>query len=90
MDAKVFVPPPRLSVDSFDGPLGRSIIDTHIWAVDQGLRGAGAYALFDGYCQRLVIHGVPLWRATSPPSSRSNMPAAIWAIRNGCAARCTI
>jgi adenylate cyclase len=63
MDAKVFVPPPRLSVDSFDGPLGRSIIDTHIWAVDQGLRGAGAYALFDGYCQRLVIHGVPLWRA---------------------------
>ncbi|MGA9322764.1 MAG: adenylate/guanylate cyclase domain-containing protein [Xanthobacteraceae bacterium] len=63
MDAKVFVPPPRLSVDSFDGPLGRSIIDTHIWAVHQGLRGAGAYALFDGYCQRLVIHGVPLWRA---------------------------
>jgi hypothetical protein len=63
MDAKVFVPPPRLSVDSFDGPLGRSIIDTHIWAVDQGLRGAGAYALFDGYCQLLVIHGVPLWRA---------------------------
>jgi adenylate cyclase len=63
MDAKVFVPPPRLSVDSYDGPLGRSIIDTHIWAVHQGLRGAGAYALFDGYCQRLVIHGVPLWRA---------------------------
>ncbi len=63
MDAKAFVPPPRLSVDSFDGPLGRSIIDTHIWAVHQGLRGAGAYALFDGYCQRLVIHGVPLWRA---------------------------
>jgi adenylate cyclase len=63
MDAKVFVPPLRLSVDSFDGPLGRSIIDTHIWAVHQGLRGAGAYALFDGYCQRLVIHGVPLWRA---------------------------
>ena len=47
----------------FDGPLGRSIIDTHIWAVHQGLRGAGAYELFDGYCQRLVIHGVPLWRA---------------------------
>ena len=62
MDAKVFIPPPRLSVDSFDGPLGRSIIDTHIWAVHQGLRGASAYELFDGYCQRLVIHGVPLWR----------------------------
>jgi adenylate cyclase len=63
MDAKVFIPPPRLSVDSFDGPLGRNIIDTHIWAVHQGLRGASAYELFDGYCQRLVIHGVPLWRA---------------------------
>src|SRR5262249_35859469 len=54
---------PRLSVDSFDGPLGRNIIDTHIWAVHQGLRGASAYELFDGYCQRLVIHGEPLWRA---------------------------
>ena len=63
MDAKVYVPPPRLAVDSFDGPLGRNIIDTHIWAVHQGLRGASAYELFDGYCQRLVIHGVPLWRA---------------------------
>jgi adenylate cyclase len=63
MDAKVFIPPPRLSVTSFDGPLGRNIIDTHIWAVHQGLRGASAYELFDGYCQRLVIHGVPLWRA---------------------------
>jgi adenylate cyclase len=63
MDAKVYIPPPRLAVDSFDGPLGRNIIDTHIWAVHQGLRGASAYELFDGYCQRLVIHGLPLWRA---------------------------
>src|SRR5579863_4816489 len=47
---------------SFDGPLGRRIIDTHIWAVREGLRGASAYDLFDGYCQRLVIHHVPLWR----------------------------
>ena len=38
-------------------------IDTHIWAVREGLRGATAYDLFDGYCQRLVVHGVPLWRA---------------------------
>ena len=29
----------------------------------EGLRGAAAYQLFDGYCQRLVIDGVPLWRA---------------------------
>jgi len=48
---------------SFDGPVGRRIIDTHMWAVREGLRGASAYDLFDGYCQRLVIHGVPLWRA---------------------------
>jgi adenylate cyclase len=48
---------------SFDGLVGRRIIDTHVWAVREGLRGASAYDLFDGYCQRLVIHGVPLWRA---------------------------
>ena len=29
----------------------------------EGLRGADAYHLFDGYCQRLVINGTPLWRA---------------------------
>ncbi len=48
---------------SFDGELGRRIIETHIWAVREGLRGAVAYDLFDGYCQRLVIHGAQLWRA---------------------------
>jgi adenylate cyclase len=48
---------------SFDGPVGRRIIGTHIWAVREGLRGATAYDLFDGYCQRLVVQGVPLWRA---------------------------
>jgi len=52
----------ELIVPSFDGPVGRRIIDTHIWAVRAGLRGADAYELFDNYCQRLVIHGVPLWR----------------------------
>jgi adenylate cyclase len=34
-----------------------------MWAVREGLRSAGAYELFDGYCQRLVIDGVELWRA---------------------------
>ena len=48
---------------SFDGELGRHIIEAHIWAVREGLRGATAYDLFDGYCQRLVVHGTPLWRA---------------------------
>jgi adenylate cyclase len=53
----------QLKIRTFDGPLGRRIIETHIWAVREGLRGATAYDLFDGYCQRLVICGVPLWRA---------------------------
>ena len=53
----------QLQLRTFDDALGRRIIDTHIWAVREGLRGADAYELFDGYCQRLVIHGTPLWRA---------------------------
>jgi len=48
---------------SFDAPLGRKIIELHVWAVGEGLRGAEAAALFDGLCQRLVSAGVPLWRA---------------------------
>ena len=48
---------------TFDDALGRRIVDTHIWAVREGLRGADAYHLFDGYCQRLVVDGTPLWRA---------------------------
>jgi adenylate cyclase len=48
---------------SFDGPLGRKIIELHVWAVGEGLRGTEAAPLFDGFCQRLVGAGVPLWRA---------------------------
>ena len=62
MEAIVPAPQAQLEIQSFDGPLGRRIIDLHIWAVREGLRGAPAYDLFDGYCQRLVIDGVPLWR----------------------------
>ncbi|MGB7973064.1 MAG: adenylate/guanylate cyclase domain-containing protein [Roseiarcus sp.] len=54
---------PELRHRTFDDALGRRIVDTHIWAVREGLRGADAYHLFDGYCQRLVIDGIPLWRA---------------------------
>lgn len=54
---------PELRHRTFDDAVGRRIVDTHIWAVQEGLRGADAYELFDGYCQRLVIHGTPLWRA---------------------------
>jgi adenylate cyclase len=56
-------PPLPLSSLSFDGPLGRQIIELHTWVVREGIRGAVADALFDGLCQRLVIAGVPLWRA---------------------------
>jgi adenylate cyclase len=62
MEARVFATPAQIAVRSLDGPLGRNIISTNIWAVHQGLRGASAYELFDGYCQQLVIDGVPLWR----------------------------
>jgi adenylate cyclase len=55
------VNPPQLR--TFDDALGRRIIALHVWAVREGLHGATAYDLFDGYCQRLVIDGVPLWRA---------------------------
>jgi adenylate cyclase len=52
-----------LSVQSFDDALGRQIIALHRWAVDQGLRGTAADKLFEGFCQRLVAAGLPLWRA---------------------------
>jgi len=35
---------------SFDGPLGRRIIELHVWAVRQGLLGTAAAELFDGFC----------------------------------------
>ena len=60
-------PPPRMPPlpHSFDDPLGRKIIELHVWAVGEGLRGTEAAPLFDGLCQRLVEAGVPLWRATA-------------------------
>ena len=59
-------PPPMPPLPlSFDGPLGRKIIDLHVWAVGEGLRGTEAAPLFDGLCQRLIAAGVPLWRATA-------------------------
>ncbi|MGO8917524.1 MAG: adenylate/guanylate cyclase domain-containing protein [Stellaceae bacterium] len=61
MPVDVTQTPPQLL--TFDDALGRRIIAMHVWAVRAGLRGATAYDLFDGYCQRLVIDGVPLWRA---------------------------
>jgi adenylate cyclase len=48
---------------SFDAPLGQRIIELHVWAVRQGLLGTAASELFDGFCQRLVEAGLPLWRA---------------------------
>ncbi len=54
---------PSAQRQTFDDALGRRIIDLHVWAVEAGLSGTGAEALFDGFCQRLVAIGVPLWRA---------------------------
>ena len=48
---------------SYDAPLGRQIVELHIWAVREGLRGTSAAALFEGLCRRLVRAGLPLWRA---------------------------
>src|SRR5580704_2647739 len=48
-----------------DGALGRQIIELHVWAVRQGLLGTGAAELFDGFCQRLVLGGLSLWRASA-------------------------
>ncbi len=50
---------------SFDAPLGQRIIELHVWAVRQGLFGTGAAELFDGFCRRLVLGGLPLWRASA-------------------------
>jgi adenylate cyclase len=45
-----------------DAPLGWRIIDLHVWAVRQGLSGAGAEELFAGFCRGLADAGVQLWR----------------------------
>jgi adenylate cyclase len=63
MSAVAPAPQLQVPIESFDNALGQRIIETHIWAVRAGLRSASSEGLFDGYCQRLVIHGVPLWRA---------------------------
>jgi adenylate cyclase len=54
--------PPAIS---HDGALGRQIIELHVWAVRQGLLGTAAAELFDGFCQRLVLGGLSLWRASA-------------------------
>ncbi|MGH7053257.1 MAG: adenylate/guanylate cyclase domain-containing protein [Stellaceae bacterium] len=54
---------PQIPPLSFDAPLGRRIVELHVWAVGEGLRGVEAAALFDGLCRRLAAAGVPLWRA---------------------------
>ena len=54
---------PQVPPLSFDGALGRKIVELYRWVVGEGIRGAGADTLFEGLCQRLVIAGLPLWRA---------------------------
>jgi adenylate cyclase len=55
-------PPPLSPGGGLDQSLWREIVALHRWAVDQGLRGASADALFAGFCQRLAAAGVPLLR----------------------------
>src|SRR5580704_1802487 len=50
---------------SFDAPHGQRIIELHVWAVRQGLLGIGAAELFEGFCGRLALAGVRLWRASA-------------------------
>src|SRR5665213_4559247 len=59
----VETPEVKPQLRTFDDKLGQRVIATHVWAVREGLRGTTAYDLFDGFCQRLVIDGFPLWRA---------------------------
>lgn len=54
--------PTRNPMDSIVDPFARNIVDMHIWAMQEGLRGATAGELFDGFCQRLVINGIALHR----------------------------
>jgi adenylate cyclase len=60
-DAPPMAEPP-VERQTYDDALGRRIVELHVWAVQEGLRGVVAHDLFDGFCQRLVAAGVPLWR----------------------------
>jgi adenylate cyclase len=60
-DAPPMTAPP-VERHTYDDALGRRIVELHVWAVQEGLRGVAASDLFDGFCQRLVTVGVPLWR----------------------------
>jgi adenylate cyclase len=54
------LPPP--DAHAADDALWREIVGLHRWAVDQGLRGTAADALFAGFCERILAAGVPLVR----------------------------
>src|SRR5208282_3318783 len=43
--------------------LAESAVELNAWATEEGLRGATARELFDGYCQRLSASGFVLMRA---------------------------
>jgi adenylate cyclase len=53
-------PDPQQNVEA---PAGRRIVEMHVWAVREGLRGTEPAVLFMCLCQRLVDAGVPVWRA---------------------------
>jgi hypothetical protein len=43
--------------------LAESAAELNAWATEEGLRGATARELFDGYCRRLSATGVVIMRA---------------------------
>jgi hypothetical protein len=44
---------PRDEVDPRGAELGKSAVELNAWATEEGLRGATARDLFDGYCRLL-------------------------------------
>ena len=68
---------------NFDALAGRRIVDIHVWAVREGLRGTKPEMLFMGLCQRLVDAGVPVWRAFAGARTPCTHNGQVTAIRGG-------
>ena len=54
--------PDETPLDRIKDPFTLDVVEIHTWAMKEGLRGVSAGELFDGYCQKLVIAGLPLMR----------------------------
>ena len=54
---------PREEGNLGEAELAESAVELNAWATEEGLRGATARELFDGYCRRLSATGFVLMRA---------------------------